>query len=313
MLKFLPTFLLFGALAFYLAVTLEDNDDRPGATSSATLSAEATATAVVTPVIDAAEAEASADAEVDEYAELDAAISALVADSGSRISVAVVSEGQLRYSFDHDGTYGLASVVKLYLLAGYLDFLSQQERTPDANEAMLLEVMIQWSDNYAAELIWQTLGGNEQVDLYLTSRGFQGLIPAADGSWGSASTTAADMALFLASMASGHLLNDEQTAYALSLLAGVDASQRWGVTAGVAEADPGASVLVKNGWYPEEEGWLLNSAGLVTPSGGGPGYAVVIFADRIEDYDAGIAMVETVAELTNQHMLGSSSPAGATP
>jgi hypothetical protein len=115
------------------------------------------------------------------------------------------------------------------------------------------------------------------------------------------------MALHLARLTSGELLSPADTTFATGLLSGVEADQRWGVSAIVQEIDPEANVLVKNGWYPTDEGWRLNSAGQVYPGDGEPPYVLVIFGNGFETYEEGVSIIESIAALANGFMLSVST------
>ncbi len=237
------------------------------------------------------------------FDELQTAIDLMLLRYPGRISVSVLSEQGFVFGRDAGSPFVLASVVKIYLLAGYLDFLAQQPREPDALESFMLEAMIGWSDNDAAEYIWQLLGRTEAMQLYLESRGLSGLLAADDDSWGGSSASTADLALFLSQLASGLLLDEGRTNYAMSLLSSVEVSQRWGVTSGLQEVDPEAAVFLKNGWYPEFEGWRVNSAGLIVPTTGAAPYVIVVFGDGFADFDDGVEVIESIARLANGLML----------
>jgi hypothetical protein len=106
------------------------------------------------------------------------------------------------------------------------------------------------------------------------------------------------VAELLRRLSSGRLLDPESTQLAMALLADIHEEQSWGVSAG-ADA-PGARIFLKNGWYPEEDGWRVNSAGMV--QGGTGGYVLVVFSYPDESLDEGIALVEEVAGQINAFM-----------
>ncbi len=57
-------------------------------------------------------------------------------------------------------------------------------------------------------------------------------------------------------------------------------------------------VGVKNGWYPGEEGWRVNSVGVVRPRGGTP-YAIAVMTDGRVSWREGIETIEGIAEKVN--------------
>jgi hypothetical protein len=113
------------------------------------------------------------------------------------------------------------------------------------------------------------------------------------------------MSLFLARLREGEILDPMNTWLAGMFLSAIVEEQTWGVTAGVDQLDPGATVQFKNGWYPDDEGegWRINSVGTVIPSNGTQPYVVVIFGQGLDTWDGGIATVNAIADLLNQVML----------
>src|SRR5256885_668211 len=76
--------------------------------------------------------------------------------------------------------------------------------------------------------------------------------------------------------------------------------QRWGVTAGT-DAASGDRVALKNGWYPGEEGWRVNSIGIVWPRAG-DAYAIGIVTDGRVSWHEGIDTIEGIAAPLNAAM-----------
>jgi hypothetical protein len=62
-------------------------------------------------------------------------------------------------------------------------------------------------------------------------------------------------------------------------------------------------VLLKDGWYPDDDGWLVNSAGLVTPSSSATPYAIVVLGEGFSSYDEGLEVVNDVAAMANGLLL----------
>lgn len=235
--------------------------------------------------------------------ELQARIDALLVELPGQAGVAVLRPGEVLFTRDEGRAYRLASVAKLFILGAYLDRLAIEQRPPDAWEYELLDAMIGYSDNDAAEYLWQLLGGMEAMQAFLNGRGFFDFVPAEDLSWGSSADTPTEVAAFVSQLTDGTLLDPESTALALTLLSQVTESQRWGITAGIASADPDAIILLKDGWYPEEGGWLVNSAGIVIPSSGAASYAIVILGESFLSYKDGLEAVNEIATMTNGLLL----------
>jgi hypothetical protein len=86
--------------------------------------------------------------------------------------------------------------------------------------------------------------------------------------------------------------------YALSLMAQVIASQRWGVPAG---APAYLTVHVKNGWLPRAtHGWRIHSIGCFTGRGGG--YSIVVLTQDNPTMAYGIATIEAAANAMNRDL-----------
>lgn len=247
------------------------------------------------------------------FEELQSRIDALLTELPGQVSIAILRPGEgVVFSRDEARPYRLASVAKLFIMAAYLDRLAALEaRPPDEFEYSLLEAMISYSDNDAAEYLWEMLGGSEGFLGYWNSRGFYDFLPADDYSWGGSADTATEAALFLSQLTGGALLDSDSTGLALSLLNLVWDTQRWGVRAGVYAVDPDATVLLKDGWYPEYDGWLVNSAGVVIPSTGAPPYAIVILGEGFLYYEDGVDAIEAIAHMANGLMLRAPDQASA--
>jgi hypothetical protein len=237
------------------------------------------------------------------FTELQSRIDALLTELPGQVGVALLRRGDLVFARDEMHAFRLASVAKLFILAAYLDRTSQNERELEQWEYELLDGMITYSDNDAAEYLWEELGGTEAIVSFLNAHGFYDFVPADDGSWGGAADTPTEVAAFVSGLLDGSLLGPENTATALGFLGRVTEGQRWGVTGGVASFDPEAAVLLKDGWYPEADGWLVNSAGFVIPSDGAPAYALVILGEGFALYDDGLDAVNEIAQMANELML----------
>jgi hypothetical protein len=58
---------------------------------------------------------------------------------------------------------------------------------------------------------------------------------------------------------------------------------------------------LKNGWYPGEEGWRVNSAGIVRPRTG-PAYAIAVVTDERASWEEGVETIEGIAAQVNAGM-----------
>jgi len=108
------------------------------------------------------------------------------------------------------------------------------------------------------------------------------------------------MAAILGKLLNGEILDAPSRALALRMLDAVVPEQRWGVSAGTDVAS-GDRVELKNGWYPGEEGWRVNSVGIVQPRAGDP-YAIAIVTGGRVSWQEGIDTIEGIAAPLNAAM-----------
>jgi beta-lactamase class A len=171
---------------------------------------------------------------------------------GGQVSFAVVdTAGRIR-TRDGGRLYVSASVVKAMLLVAELRRLHQERLPLDPATAELLEAMITYSDNDAADSIYARVGD-------------PGLLAVADaarmrrftvaGYWGNAQVTAADLAHLFSRLRA--LLPRPYRRIGLGLLASVIPGQRWGLP----RAARGSwTVYFKGGWRATERGELVHQA-----------------------------------------------------
>jgi hypothetical protein len=96
----------------------------------------------------------------------------------------------------------------------------------------------------------------------------------------------------------GRSLSSNSRAYALSLMAQVISSQRWGVPAGAPRT---VNVHVKNGWLPRAtHGWRINSIGAFTWSKGF--YSIVVLSMDNPTMSYGITTVEDIARVVHRDL-----------
>jgi hypothetical protein len=99
------------------------------------------------------------------------------------------------------------------------------------------------------------------------------------------------MALAVGGLLDGRILDEPSRALALKLMDSVTSAQRWGVTSGTRAGD---LVGLKDGWYPGEEGWRVNSVGVIRPANA-PAYAIAVVTDGRETWQEGIDTIEGIA------------------
>jgi hypothetical protein len=126
-----------------------------------------------------------------------------------------------------------------------------------------------------------------------------------DDRWGASRASPRGVALLLDKLVAGEVLDEPSRTLALSLMNRVDPSQRWGVAAGViANGSAGAAVGVKNGWYPDDDGWWVNSAGFVISSDGKPSYTIAILSDEQPGLEYAIRTIGEIARLIDAALRG---------
>jgi beta-lactamase class A len=158
--------------------------------------------------------------------------------------------------------------------------------------------MITRSDNNAASALWAELGRSYlQHFLNLAQMTQTSLGPG--GVWGLTQITAHDQVRLLRLLLNPNpVLDTPSRGYALSLMAQVIASQRWGVPAG---APTYLTVHVKNGWLPRTtHGWRIHSIGCLTGRGGG--YSIVVLTQDNPTMAYGIATIEAAAKAINRDL-----------
>jgi hypothetical protein len=217
----------------------------------------------------------------------------------STVAVGVNDPGRgLKCWLNGSEHFDSASVVKVIILGALLRKAQDHHRYLTDTEAALADVMITQSDNDAASYLWDELGrGYLQHFLNLAhmTQTFLGPGPY----WGLTQITAYNEVLLLRLLLTkNRVLDVASREYALSLMARVIPSQRWGVTAG---APTRFTVHVKNGWLPlPTHGWRINSIGCFT--GRGAGYSIVVLTQNNPTMAYGIATVEAIARVINRDL-----------
>ncbi|MXY79828.1 MAG: serine hydrolase [Chloroflexi bacterium] len=215
----------------------------------------------------------------------------LLADLPGEVSVAAI-DLRRNLAFTHQGDiyFDLASVSKVPLMLAVLRECEREERALTPRERGLLEVMIHSSNNEAASALWDDVAGEVPSLLFDSEIWPDILLPRGWGLW---TGTAQGVARVFQEIVSGESLSPDVRDDAMRLLDGVVHWQRWGVSAGL--PDDGASVALKNGWYPQKAGWIVHSAGYVLDAGGRPDYVLVILSRYNPTLESGIALVEEIA------------------
>ena len=142
------------------------------------------------------------------------------------VSFAVIdSEGELHGELG-DRRYVSASVVKAMLLIAEIDRLEAEGLPLDPTTRTLLEQMITYSDNDAADTVYYRVG-DEGLFEVARHAGLERFTVA--GHWGNAQLTANDMAVLMSKL--DELLAGPHAEFASAALEGVVTEQRWGIPA----------------------------------------------------------------------------------
>ena len=213
------------------------------------------------------------------------------------VAVFVPARG-IVYAEDADVQVPAASVVKVLVLLVVLEQARQEGRPATEGELALLWPMITESDNDATSELWERIGRGQAVSGYLASVGVTGFRPDPRTSWGVSFVSARAMATILGKLLAGEVLDAPSRALAIRMLDGVIPQQRWGISAGTSAA-AGDRVGLKNGWYPGNEGWRVNSVGIVLPRTG-DSYAIAIVTGGRASWREGIDTIEGIAAPMNE-------------
>ena len=164
--------------------------------------------------------------------------------------------------YDDDRQFSSASVSKALLLAAELRRLESEGLPLDDETKALLEPMITYSDNRAADAIYARVG-DEGLEEVAERAGMNDFDPT-PGFWGGDRITAADMARFFYRL--DRNLPGPHRAYAKRLLARITPVERWGIPEAVGH---GWSIWFKGGWRPpggeENSGQVTHQAGAPRP------------------------------------------------
>ena len=171
---------------------------------------------------------------------------------GGQVSIAVVdSKGHLRGRRARQ-RYVSASLVKALVLVAELRRLEREKLPLDAGTAALLEAMITFSDNDAANVIYSRSGDAGLLDV-ARSAGMRRI--TVGGYWAYTQLTAGDMARFFSRLE--QLAAEPHRRFALRLLASIVPEQSWGIPRAAGRQ---WRVCFKGGWRATETGQLVHQA-----------------------------------------------------
>jgi len=181
----------------------------------------------------------------------------------SRTNTVTASVCDLRtgriYNYNPNLPLPTASMVKIDILAALLDRNAKLGRSLTASDKTTAALMVEDSDNDAATILFNELGGPTVLNAFNRSIGMTQT--TSEWNWGATMTTPYDeIALLRTLLLPNQVLSDADRNYVLGLMEHVVGYQRFGVGAGL---PPEALVGLKNGWFPYSNGWGINSAGYV--------------------------------------------------
>lgn len=211
-----------------------------------------------------------------------------LSDLGSTVGVAVyIPSTNQYYLYNGRQEFPMASSMKIPIMLTMLHQVEQQSRPLIESEAQLLQAMIESSDNDAADSLYQEIDAVSGVNSFLSSYRLSGIVPDAD-TWGTSTTSPQAMVHLLAALFDGELLSDSGRSYALSLMQNIASDQRFGVGD---TAPQEAIVSMKDGWLALDQGWAVNSSGIVQTTG--ITYIVSVYTVGGASQEAGMQILNT--------------------
>jgi hypothetical protein len=214
------------------------------------------------------------------------------AASRGDVTFAVIDDSIGLRGYDPDRQFSSASISKALLLAAELRRLQRDDLPLDIETKALLEPMVTYSDNRAADAVYAQVGdeGLEEVAQHAGMRNFE----ATPGFWGGDQVTAADLARFFFRLEAN--LPGPHRAYAKDLLARITPVERWGIPQAIGH---GWSVWFKGGWRPagqeETSGAVTHQAALLVHRGG-ERVALAVLSDEAPGDATGFGAIEGVTE-----------------
>jgi beta-lactamase class A len=204
-------------------------------------------------------------------------------------------------AFDMRGGHSFvsASVVKAMLLVAELDRLAASGSTLDPATRGLLDAMITYSDNAAADAIYARVG-DEGLEAVARDAGLKSF--TVSGYWANAQLTASDMAQLMSRL--DELLGGPHFEYGSDVLARIVAAQRWGIPAAV--AGQGWGVRFKGGWRGTDSGQLVHQIARLRR--GETTVSLAVLTDGNPTMAYGVETIRGVAErLFSQRRAGSAA------
>lgn len=229
-------------------------------------------------------------------AALGAALAPIAHRDGGNFAVGILDETTGAEAVYHGGRYfHAASVENADMLAALL-LQHQQAGSPLGSYiGWLAASMMENSDNYAANGLWDAAGGQAGLQAANRALGLRHTSLGAFGYWGLTSTTVTDQLRLLADLtAASSPLHAAARLYALRLMDEAAPDQRWGASAAASQGES----AIRNGWMPDPGRWVINSIGVVRHNGQELLIAVLSKGNTTEA--GGIALVRAAALTATQ-------------
>jgi hypothetical protein len=182
--------------------------------------------------------------------------------------------------------YSSASVVKSMLLAAELRRLQREGLPLDSKTESLLRAMITYSDNDAADAIYNRVGDPGLFEVARLARMERFTVA---GHWGNAQITAADMARMFADL--DRVFATPRGEFGFGLLGSIIPEQSWGIPAA---AGGDWAVRFKGGWVTTERGQLAHQAAELRSAG--MRFAIAVLTDYQPSMSYATETVGGVAE-----------------
>jgi len=199
---------------------------------------------------------------------------------------------QTYYTYNENVPFIMASSVKVPIMMALFTQDEGKNEEPDADDASLMKIMIEQSDNNATNDLYTDIGDATGLSSYLNQIGVTGIVPM-HGEWGYSTATPLAMANVLDNLFNATMLSSTDTNTAFVLLESVDADERNGL--GDATAD-GANVAMKDGWVQEPDNlWAVNSSGILMWQD--DSYVVTIYTKEQATEDAGKDILTAICKL----------------
>lgn len=264
-------------------VIVTSQDSGAATTPSAAVTTTATPAATPDPVVSVVPAGSPEPSEQ---------LAAIRTDGSFSVSVLDLTSGE---SFTYGtGVFDTASIVKVDILAALLHHHEEAGTEMSRSEQSLAAAMIQQSDNTAATALFAQIGGKDGLEAFNTTIGLRDTVVGSNGNWGLTQTTADDQVRLLR-VVLGHdtVLTTASQAYAEDLMSHVVDDQVFGVSAAADEADDAA---LKVGFLRRSTTGLWDVTSIGRVEAGADTYLVAVLSEGNDTYEAGVALVDAVAQ-----------------